>query len=58
MKGKKEPILQGDLFKTRLSSILNLQHELCLLADEINWSTLINQLFILPIEFCNENLNG
>lgn len=44
MKGKKEPVLQGDLFKIRLSSILNLQHELCLLADEINWEWIDKEL--------------
>ena len=37
MKEKYKPKGQIDLFRSELKSIINLQHELCLLADKINW---------------------
>jgi len=37
MKEKFNPKGQKDLFRSELKSIINLQHELCLLSEKINW---------------------
>jgi IS5 family transposase len=38
---------KGDLFRSRLTSIINMNHELVLLADELDWQWLESQL--LPL---------
>ena len=35
---------QDDLFRARLDQIINLKHELVVLADEIDWAWLDEQL--------------
>ena len=40
MKGKLPKVDQSDLFRSRLSSIISTNHELCQLAHEIDWAWL------------------
>ncbi|UZT99982.1 hypothetical protein ODZ84_10625 [Chryseobacterium fluminis] len=37
MLGKIEPDLQQNLFKTRLTELINMEHPLVKLADELYW---------------------
>jgi transposase, IS5 family len=37
MKEKTKGVGQMDIFRSKLSSIINLEHELCLLSDKIDW---------------------
>ena len=39
-----DPAQSGDLFRSRLDQIINLKHELVLLADRIDWSHLDDQV--------------
>jgi len=39
MVGKSEKTPQLDIFKTPLKQFINLKHELCILADKINWES-------------------
>lgn len=44
MKGKITPQFQEDLFRTRLSSIIDPKHELCHLAAELDWEWIETEL--------------
>jgi IS5 family transposase len=46
MKGSLPDERQGDLFRSRLDSILSLEHELCKLADELDWGWLDEELSV------------
>ena len=46
MKGSLPDERQGDLFRSRLDSILSLEHELCKLADELDWDWLDEELSV------------
>lgn len=46
MKGKIKPQFQEDLFRTRLSSIISAKHELYLMANEMDWEWIDNELSV------------
>ena len=44
MKGSLREGREGDLFRSRLDSILNMSHEICQLANELDWGWLDEEL--------------
>ena len=45
-----EPTPQDDLFRLKLVNLLDLRHELCRLADQIQWQALAEQFGALYAE--------